>query len=661
MLMSTAPQRQNTQSGGVSAPIKGIVAGSIYGAEGPIDMDSAIWLYNMLPSEYGCRVRPGSKEFATGLTGVESTKVRTLMYFNSVIAGGIADKYFAATDEGIFDITAGGIGPHLKVVDWATDGAYGAGGNAGWISYLNYTNVAGDHYLLVCDEKNGYFVYDGATDTWAQGTFQGTPKPLAEDLVEITEWQSRIWFVERDTARAWFLDPLALGGTITPFDVGNRFIKGGHLAQQTTWTLDDGSGLDDQFVQISSSGDVLVWKGINPDTAADMQLIGRWSVGEVPEGRRVMSDWGGDVNIISGQGITKLTALMGGEATINANSYSTRNITRYFRQEVLKTAEQYGWSLELIPGGDAAVVTVPQPPTDPNRAPIQFVLTITTNAWSMLRDLDMICQDRNNQGYFFGTSDGRVLSLGGTVDNVKLTVDPFSANWTYEGLTTNPPAVGACNYSEAAGVATVRISYTDADTNDWMAELLSLTAETQITFTDSVDSTKSVSFELTSAATDQTTYATYSALKSTTGPGGEPLPTAAPVIVSVVPKIQSDAITFSLLTHYSSLGSPAVWKRPQFIRPSWIGDSQPVYGIQMRYDFDLSEVGITPPYLDYDIAVWDSAIWDVDTWAGAAQSYLETVGLNGMGRHLAIALRGVSTTELTLVGFDLMLDQGGLL
>ena len=155
---------------------------------------------------------------------------------------------------------------------------------------VNYTNVAGDHFLLIADEANGYYIFDGTV--WAAGTFTGSPKPLATDLVHLTEWQGRIWFVERDTARAWFLDPLALTGDITPMDVGSRFKKGGHLVQNGTWTLDDGAGMNDRFVQVSSSGDVLVWQGTNPATAADISLLGRWYVGKVPEGRRVMSDWG---------------------------------------------------------------------------------------------------------------------------------------------------------------------------------------------------------------------------------------------------------------------------------------------------------------------------------------------------------------------------------
>ena len=547
--MLVQKQRQNTQSLGISAPINGIVATGIFvgdagGSESGIGTEKAIWLYNMIAGEYGCRVRPGSRDFATNLPDLEGTsEVRTVMYFNSIIAGGAQDRVFAATDLGIYDITAGGAGP------WDFAGATSLefpnqGSNAGWVSFLNYTNVAGDHYLLVCDEENGYWIFDGTS--WAAGSFTGTSIPDAVDLVQIVEWNARIWFVEKNTARSWFLDPLALGGDITVFDVGNRFKDGGHLVQNSTWSLDDGAGMDDKFVMISSSGDVLVWDGIDPTTATDIRLVGRWQVGSVPEGRRVMSDWGGDVMILSTSGLITVSALLGGTATLNADKFASKNINQYIRQEMNQTLDRYGWSLQLVPNQGIALVTVPNP-LNSTRAWIQFCLETTKNAWSMFRDLAMVSQVKFGSEYLFGTNDGRVMLLAGTVDDV--TLDQESG----------------------------------------------------------------------------------------------------------------EGIVFSMLTHYSDLANAAMWKRPQFIRPYWIGASQPVFSVQIKYDFDLAELLTSPAYIEGGISEWDEAIWDIDVWQGTAQSYLETIGISGMGRHLAVAIRGTAVADLTYVGADIMFDTGGML
>lgn len=528
---------------GVPAPIKGIIAAGLYGGTADIGPESAIWLWNMVPGEFGITVRQGSREFATNLEDITAQPgdVRTMMYFNSTLAGGSTDFAFGVTDAGIYDITGGGAGPWSLAI--ATSLAWpNTGGNAGWCSFMNYTNTNGDHFLLVCDELNGYYIFDGTT--WAQGSFTGNPAPDPVDLVQITEWQGRIWFVERDTATAWFLDPLALGGNITPMDVGTRFKKGGHLVQNSAWTLDDGAGMDDKFVMISSSGDVLVWFGVDPTVSDDLQLQGRWFVGSVPEGRRVMSDWGGDINIISTMGVVKLSALLHGDNALSTESHITANITRYIRAEMAIVRDEFGWSMESDPSQSISIISVPQ--RDESVPPIQFVINTVTKAWCMFRDLDIRCMDKNVTGFYFGTSDGRVMLSFGVADDVNL------------GLTF------------------------------------------------------------------------------------------------------AKVINFSWLTHYWHMNSPAIWKRPQFIRPSWIGSAQPNYAIAVEYDFSLAELpALSTGGSGGGVSRWDTAEWDLNLWEGTAQSYFETRGLNGMGRHLAVAVRGNASSSLSYVGADLIMDKGG--
>jgi hypothetical protein len=467
-----------------------------------------------------------------------------VMFYNSIVAGGAQDKSFAVTDQGIYDISAGGAGPWV-LDDRTTDLIWPSqGGDAGWVSFINYTNVAGDHYILACDEVNGYYIFDGTV--WAAGTFTGSPAPLPGNLVQVTEWNGRIWFVEKNTARAWFLDPLALEGGIEAFDVGSRFKQGGHLVQCSTWTLDSGDGMDDKFIMLSSAGDVLVWQGIDPTTAADLLLEGRWTVGSVPEGRRVMSDWGGDVIILSQGGMITLSALLDGTSALNSEKYVSRNVNQYMRREMDLTLNEYGWSMEMVPRQGIAIFTAPQP-LNSSREPLQFVLETATRAWSNFRGLKMMATVIRGEEFLFSTYDGRVMILDGTVDNASL-----------DGLT-------------------------------------------------------------------------------------------------------SQAVPFSMLTHYSGLEQPALWKRAQFIRPYWIGGAQPVFNIQIRWDFDLAEILTSPVAGGFGLSEWDSAIWDSAPWDSTAQSYVETIGVGGMGRHAAIAIRGTTTNTLTYIGADVMFDGGGML
>ena len=534
------PNSQTTRSEGTPAPVQGIVADSpIYSAvsEG---LQSAVFMDNIVPGEYGCRIRPGSKEFATNL-GTVGTGVRTIMYYNSQVsqAAGGQDFLFATTRDGIFDITAGGEGPWVPVLVWPSTAE-----DAGWCSHLNFTTDNGDHYLLVADEANGYYFFNGTV--WAQGSFTpGDPDP--EDVVYITEWANRVWFVERNTTKAWYTATLGgIQGNLTPLDFGTRFGKGGHLVQLARWTIDAGDSIDDKLVAVSSSGDVLVWEGNNPDSVTGIKLVGRWFVGKVPEGRRVMSDWGGDVTITSSQGVTQLSELLQGLAN-QVSTGLTKKISKYFREAVDLRGDEYGWGFERFPVEGFALLLVPEFGT---RKAYQFVINTLTGAWCTFRDLDMVCMDNSNFGFFFGTHDGRVLELTSeaTVDDIPL--------------------------AETGAAKTIK---------------------------------------------------------------------------------------YNLLTHYTHFGTPAEWKRGQFVRPIFIGDAAPTYNCILRYDFDLSPPPGAIPYLPSSTSKWDEGLWNIGVWGGEAQNYNVLGGLNGMGRHIAIALNGETSSKLGLIGFDLMFDSGGML
>ena len=59
-------------------------------------------------------------------------------------------------------------------------------------------------------------------------------------------------------------------------------------------------------------------------------------------------------------------------------------------------------------------------------------------------------------------------------------------------------------------------------------------------------------------------------------------------------------------------------------------------------------------------SVWDSAIWDADVWGGSFVPEARLIGASGIGREVAIAVRGTSASRMTLTGIDVMYDMGGL-
>ena len=120
-------------------------------------------------------------------------------------------------------------------------------------------------------------------------------------------------------------------------------------------------------------------------------------------------------------------------------------------------------------------------------------------------------------------------------------------------------------------------------------------------------------------------------------------------------------IQWALLTSYSGVGSPANFKRVHFIRPMFVGSMTPVYDVQARYDFDLAAIVGVPGYPDANVGIWDASLWDKAIWGEGYVSDQKPYGGSGMGRHVAIAVRGTSLVSTTIVGFDIMMDRGGVL
>ena len=121
-------------------------------------------------------------------------------------------------------------------------------------------------------------------------------------------------------------------------------------------------------------------------------------------------------------------------------------------------------------------------------------------------------------------------------------------------------------------------------------------------------------------------------------------------------------IAFSLTTAFTDFQMPGQFKRAQFIRPVFIADNVPLYGIEARFDYDISEVTPPPSGPPAAVSIWDLATWDLNRWQSGYQIDQPVYGGFGMGRTVAIGLQGSTNSgNVVLASFDLMVDVGGLL
>jgi hypothetical protein len=387
----------------VPAPQKGINA-----VDGLIAMspEEAIFMNNMSPSQYGTRVRTGYQEWVTEVAG---DGCRTLIPYIGSLEDGSADRLFVVSSDAIYDISSSGTAP-APLLALASISA-----TSGFGIWTAYTTIAG-HFALYCDEQNGYYRYPEG-GPWVRTTGAEVTGVNPNNLVSVTIFKSKAWFVERNTSFAWYLPTDAVIGAATRFNFGNKFKKGGTLQNLFVWTVDGGQGIDDYLVAVSSAGDVVVYKGNDPAVATDFVQHGVWFIGPPPVGRRIGGNFGGELNLLSTYGLLPMSALMSGQEVIQDQASLSRKITPLVNSEMTASRETRGWEVKLFSKDNALIISAPKRDAFPYT---QFAQSTNNEGWSVWRDIPYLNGEEWHGEFFVAAENGNVYVLTGNKDNVSL-------------------------------------------------------------------------------------------------------------------------------------------------------------------------------------------------------------------------------------------------
>lgn len=502
--------------------------------------EDAVFMINMIPAPSGATSRTGYREWATnvGTAGL----VRTIIPFVGSAAGD--DRLFACAANGIYDVSNSTAAPTLLITFLTIDDDSGRG------VWQNFVNTNGDYFVLYTDETNGYYVYTETAGTWAKIIMGGGASQISGtnpvNFVSVLVWKSRVWFVEKNSGRAWYTAVGALYGAVTSFNFGNKFQHGGDLRAQYNWSVDGGEGVDDYLVSVSGGGDVILYKGTDPASASTFDQRGQYFIGPPPAGRRLAAAFGGELYLLSSFGIIPLTQLLSGQVISETATLVTRKITPLVNTDMQLYRDDIGWEIRYIPTQNLLMVTTPKQTGISYK---QYVQNLDTQGWAFFRDFPVFTGDTWHGFYYHGTEDGIVYVHTGDLDNVLLDDDE-----------------------------------------------------------------------------------------------------------------SGDEIDWSVLTSYQDYDLPAANRVAQMIRCTFLAALSPAYVAVAKYDYDMSEPLMTPilaPALSGSL--WDVALWDVGLWGGSVITINPLRGANGLGRSMAIWLRGNSRTSTTWIRSDITAIYGNVL
>ena len=341
------------------------------------DMDKAdaVTLVNLLPGTTSVNVRDGFSRFSTGY----STVVDTLIAYS----GGATNKLKAISGGSAYEITAGG-----------AIGAAELSGltNSRW-QYINIA-TAGGNFIEMCNGADSVYTYDGTTWTDRSGAITGV---TSSNLININLFKNRVWFIEKNTLKAWYLPTQSITGAAAALDLSAFAPHGGYLMAMGTWTIDAGYGVDDLAVFITNNGDVLVYRGTDPTSASTWALVGVWWIG-APVGRRCFVKYRGDLLIITQEGLVPMSGLLQ-SSQVNPRVALTDKIQNTMANSVISYGANFGWQVIPFDPLNVLLLNVPITTGDSQQ---QYVMNTITGAWCNFQGWNANCFEVFGDDLYFG-------------------------------------------------------------------------------------------------------------------------------------------------------------------------------------------------------------------------------------------------------------------
>ena len=438
--MRTAVKQQaQSRSYPFLPPVRGWITNEPLAGSKP---GGALVLENWFPTRTSARVRGGSQLYAD----LSSTPVLSMFTYKS----GTLEMMFAADETSIYDASLG-----FELFDLVDDDdedtylmddddpedtylvtdpppAVVSGQTSGYYSTTMFGTAGGD-FLSAVNGTDTPQKFDGTT--WEDHAFTGLATP--EDLSFVWSYGSRLWYIQKNTLKVWYLPVDSINGALTSFSLAGIFKEGGSLLFGGKWSLDAGDGLDDKWFVVTTTGEVAVYEGTNPGDAASWSKVGVYKI-TAPLGFKALTYAGGDALIATEDGIVPLSSAVNKDEAALSLAAVTQAIEPEWKREV-QANTSIPWEIMKWPSMNMMVVSMG------NEGAYCFVCNVETGAWTKYTGWDTRCMALYDGAGFFGTSTGKIyrMETGGTDDGA-----PYTC--TYVGLPDHMKTPGAAKLIHSA-------------------------------------------------------------------------------------------------------------------------------------------------------------------------------------------------------------------
>lgn len=387
------PKRSTASSTTLPPPIKG------WNTRDPISgMDPiyALEAENFVSNGGAIDTREGTAVHATGMT---ATFVNFLQVLNSSSG---SQKLVATVTNTAYNVTSSGVAVNLNTAGVDLFG-----------SENMPVNFAGKIWWRNISTPNHVAYWDGIT-----ATVQVTTGPSLRASL-IAQYRSRLYFAERDVVSAGFRN-IYYGGVgqvlgfagIPSFDVGLLFTNGGTIAYIGSFAT-GGAALEENFIVISSTGEILLFQGDNPGSA-NWILVNRVFIGQ-PASTRAFIPYSQDLFVLTAQGVVSVRKALqspGEDPTIS------NVIKSEFKQLAMLLTPTSNLTANCAIWWEARGLLVFNIllQTSPPYSTYQIVYDLKTDSWWKWTGVTMHSMAILGGELYFGTINGKVFKMTGESD-----------------------------------------------------------------------------------------------------------------------------------------------------------------------------------------------------------------------------------------------------
>lgn len=346
-----------------------------------MDVADAVTLDNWWPNPSQVQARMGYTQHETGLPSL----TQSLMTYG----GSTSQKMFAASGISFYDVTTGGAVGAPSVTGLS---------NAKW-EFVNIS-TAGGHFMECVNGADKLRGFDGTT-WWTDG--DGSHDITGVDTstcINVNLFKNRLWLIEGNSLRAWYLPTSSIAGAARSLDFSSIARLGGSLVAMGTWTIDAGYGVDDLAVFVTNQGEIIVYRGIDPDFAATWALAGVWEVGSAFS-RRCLMKWGGDLLILTYDGLFPLAQYLQ-SSRLDPRVALSDKISSAISAATASYGSNFGWCMEYFAKADMLIVNVP---VNADTGQIQYCMNTITKAWCSFSGINAACWGLLSDNLYFGGSN----------------------------------------------------------------------------------------------------------------------------------------------------------------------------------------------------------------------------------------------------------------